>query len=247
VWRKTLSDEIKPLRIYVGWDSREDIAYQVAKLSIEQLASVPVEIIPLKQKTLRKNGMYWRGGDKLASTEFTFTRFLIPELNEFDGWAMFIDCDFVFRCDVKEIFDQADDQYAIMCAQHDYTPKEGIKMDGQKQTQYPRKNWSSMMLINCGHPCNQKVTKEFVNDPAKTGAFLHRFSWLPDSEVGELSHEYNWLVGWYTEPDDGSPKVLHYTEGGPWFPEYENCEYANDYYKVERQYLKNEIENQKKS
>jgi len=242
-----LSDEIKPLRIYVGWDSREDIAYQVAKLSIEQLASVPVEIIPLKQKTLRKNGMYWRGGDKLASTEFTFTRFLIPELNEFDGWAMFIDCDFVFRCDVKEIFDQADDQYAIMCAQHDYTPKEGIKMDGQKQTQYPRKNWSSMMLINCGHPCNQKVTKEFVNDPAKTGAFLHRFSWLPDSEVGELSHEYNWLVGWYTEPDDGSPKVLHYTEGGPWFPEYENCEYANDYYKVERQYLKNEIENQKKS
>ena len=242
-----MSDEIKPLRIYVGWDSREDIAYQVAKLSIEQLASVPVEIIPLKQKTLRKNGMYWRGGDKLASTEFTFTRFLIPELNEFDGWAMFIDCDFVFRCDVKEIFDQADDQYAIMCAQHDYTPKEGIKMDGQKQTQYPRKNWSSMMLINCGHPCNQKVTKEFVNDPAKTGAFLHRFSWLPDSEVGELSHEYNWLVGWYTEPDDGSPKVLHYTEGGPWFPEYENCEYANDYYKVERQYLKNEIENQKKS
>jgi lipopolysaccharide biosynthesis glycosyltransferase len=229
----------KPLKIYIGWDSREDIAYQVAKLSIENHASVPVEIIPLKQKKLRKEGLYWREIDKLASTEFTFTRFLIPELNKFNGWALFIDCDFVFLDDVKKLFDQADDRYAVMCAQHDYTPAEGIKMDKQKQTVYPRKNWSSMMLINCGHPDNQCVTKEFVNDQDKTGAYLHRFSWLSDKKIGKLSHKWNWLVGWYKEPDDGKPKALHYTEGGPWFEKYADCEYATEWYKVERKYLKN--------
>jgi lipopolysaccharide biosynthesis glycosyltransferase len=241
VRRKTLNEEVKPLKIYIGWDSREDIAYQVAKLSIEKHASVPVEIIPLKQHKLRKEGVYWREIDKLASTEFTFTRFLIPELNKFQGWALFIDCDFVFLDDIKKLFDHVDDRYAVMCAQHDYTPKSGVKMDGQQQTQYPRKNWSSMMLINCAHPSNRCVTKEFVNDQYKTGAYLHRFSWLQDSEIGKLSHEWNWLVGLYKEPVDGSPQALHYTDGGPWFPEYEDCEYANEYYKVERQYLKNKI------
>lgn len=241
-----MNEEIKPLKIYIGWDSREDIAYQVAKLSIENLSSVPVEVIPLRQKTLRKEELYWREVDKLASTEFTFTRFLIPELMEFDGWALFIDCDFVFLDDVKKIFDQADDQYAIMCAQHNYEPKEHTKMDGQQQHIYPRKNWSSMMLINCGHPSNKKVTKEFVNDPHKTGAYLHRFSWLKDEEIGELSHEWNWLVGWYQEPEDGNPKALHYTEGGPWFEEYRDCDYANEWYKVERQYLYNLLEDKKK-
>jgi lipopolysaccharide biosynthesis glycosyltransferase len=215
------------VKVFIGWDSREDIAYQVARKSILDLTSIPVEITPLKQKELRKSGMYWRDVDKLASTEFTFTRFLIPELCNFNGWALFIDCDFVFLCDVKEIFDQIDEKYAIMCVQHDYIPKSDTKMDGQRQTIYPRKNWSSMMLINCGHSSNQCVTKEFVNDSEKTGAFLHRFSWLNDTEIGQLSHEYNWLVGWYKEPEDGKPKALHYTEGGPWFSEYENCEYAN--------------------
>jgi lipopolysaccharide biosynthesis glycosyltransferase len=236
-----LNEEVKPLKIYIGWDSREDIAYQVAKLSIEKYASVPVEVIPLKQPKLRKEGLYWREVDKLASTEFTFTRFLVPELNKFKDWALFIDCDFVFLDDVKKLFDQADNKYAIMCAQHDYTPKEGVKMDGQQQTSYPRKNWSSMMLINCDHPSNKLLNKELVNDPSIGGAYLHRFSWLDDNQIGNISHEWNWLVGWYKEPEDGKPSALHYTEGGPWFSEYENCEYANEYYKVERQYLKNKI------
>jgi lipopolysaccharide biosynthesis glycosyltransferase len=236
-----MNENIKPLKIFIGWDSREDIAYQVAKLSIEKHASVPVEIIPLKQKDLRQTEMYWREVDKLASTEFTFTRFLIPELTGFKDWALFIDCDFVFLDDVKKLFDHIDDQYAVMCVHHDYTPDEGVKMDGQKQTQYPRKNWSSMMLINCGHPSNRVLIKEVVNSPKRSGAFFHRFSWLKDEEIGKLSYEWNWLVGWYKEPKDGKPKALHYTEGGPWFPEYEDCEYANEYYKVERQYLKNKI------
>lgn len=230
---------MEPLKVFVGWDSREDIAYQVCKQSILDHASVPVKVIPLKQDDLRKKGIYGRSIDQLASTEFTFTRFLVPYLAQYTGWALFIDCDFVFLDDVKKIFDQADNKYAIMCAQHDYTPKEGTKMDGQVQHVYPRKNWSSMMLINCGSYTNGVLTKDLINNETKTGAYFHRFSWVPDAEVGELSHEWNWLVGWYKEPKDGKPKALHYTEGGPWFKEYENCEYALEWYKAKSSYLEN--------
>lgn len=236
MWRKTLNDADE-LKIYIGWDSREDIAFQTCKHSLFDTASVPLKVVPLKQKTLREAKFYWRDEDKLASTEFTFTRFLLPELMNFKGWALFIDCDFVALEDVKRLFDQRNDKYAIMCAHHDYTPKKGVKMDGKKQTVYPRKNWSSMMLINCGHPSNSVLTKDFVNNPEIDGKYLHRFSWLKDEEIGKLSHEWNWLVGWYKEPKDGTPKFLHYTEGGPWFKEYWNCEYATEYYRAERQYL----------
>lgn len=233
-----MSEEINPLKIYVGWDSREDIAFQICKQSILDTASVPVEVIPLKQADLRKRGYYSRSVDKLASTEFTFTRFLVPELNGFKGWALFIDCDMIFKRDVKELFDQVNEKYAVMCVHHDYTPKEGVKMDGQQQHIYPRKNWSSMVLFNCEHPSNQKLTTELVNEPEINGAYLHRFSWLQDEEIGEISHEWNWLVGWYNEPEDGAPRLIHYTEGGPWFDEYQNCEYAVDWYQYQVEYYK---------
>ena len=228
---------MEPLRIYVGWDSREDIAFQACKQSLLDTASVPIEVIPLKQRLLKREGLYWRKSDKLASTEFTFTRFLIAEMAQFQGWALFIDCDFIAVEDVKKLFNQADNKYALMCAQHDYTPKEGVKMDGKQQLNYPRKNWSSMMLVNCGHPSNKKLTKDLVNDPDIDGKYLHRFSWLKDSEIGAISHEWNWLVGWYNEPDDGKPKFIHYTEGGPWFEQYKDCEYNLEYYRAERKYL----------
>ena len=234
---------MEPLRIYVGWDSREDIAYQACRQSLKDTASVPIKVIPLKQTQLKRDEMYWRDKDQLASTEFTFTRFLLPELAEFKGWALFIDCDFIALDDVKKLFDQRDNKYALMCAQHDYTPKANTKMDGQQQHNYPRKNWSSMMLVNCGHPSNRLLTKELVNDPKVDGKYLHRFSWLEDEEVGKLSHEWNWLVGWYKEPEDGKPKFLHYTEGGPWFEKYKDCEYNLEYYRAERKYLSQEIQN----
>jgi len=160
------------MKVFVRYDTREDIAYQVCKHSI--LSKQPAaDVRPLKQQELRDAGWYKRDVDKLASTEFTFTRFLIPELTDFKGWALFMDCDMILTTDIKELFDQADDKYAIMCVQHDYTPKEGTKMDGQKQTIYPRKNWSSVMLFNCGHPANRKVTQSLVNDPEINGAYLH--------------------------------------------------------------------------
>ena len=216
------------MKVFVGYDTREDIAYQVCKHSIESKQS-DVSVRPLKQQELRDAGWYTRGIDKLASTEFTFTRFLIPELCNFNGWALFMDCDMILKTDIKQLFDQADDKYAVMCVQHDYSPSATTKMDGQTQTIYPRKNWSSVMLFNCGHKSNAKLTQNLINDPKITGAYLHRFSWLKDKEVGELSPEWNWLVGHYKEPKDGTPKLIHYTEGGPWFENYRNCEYHQDW------------------
>ena len=241
-------ENVNPFKIFIGWDRREDIAYQVAKKSIEDRASIPVEIIPLKQHKLRDTGIYTRPTDKLASTEFTFTRYLVPYLADYEGWALFIDCDFLFLDDVAKLVEQIDDSYAIMCAQHQYTPKPGRKMDGKLQTIYPKKNWSSMMLINCEHPKNiNELTLNNVNNEYLNGAHFHRFSWLPDSSIGQISHEWNWLVGWYNEPDDGAPKALHYTEGGPWFDNYKDCEYAAEWNSVAIDFYKSELDQRNSS
>jgi len=217
------------MKVFVGYDPREDIAYQVCKHSIIS-RSPTAEVRPLVQQELRDAGWYTRPVDKLASTEFTFTRFLVPELANFKGWALFIDCDMILTTDIKELFDQADDKYAVMCVQHDYTPKEGMKMDGQKQTIYPRKNWSSAVLFNCAHPSNARLTQDMVNDPELNGAYFHRFSWLKDEEIGKLDHTWNYLVGVYDDIE--TPKLIHYTEGGPWFENYRNCEF-NELWKNE--------------
>jgi len=212
------------MKIFVGWDSREDIAYQVCKHSILKHTNAEVEVIPLKQHKLKQEKIYRRERDTLSSTEFTFTRFLVPYLMNYQGWALFVDCDFLFLDDIEELFKLADPNYAVMVVKHNYQPKEGLKMDGKQQLPYPRKNWSSLVLWNCGHIKNQNLTLEVVN--TELGSFLHRFTWLDDSDIGEIHHEWNWLVNWYKEPTDGKPKALHYTEGGPWFDNYVNCEYG---------------------
>jgi lipopolysaccharide biosynthesis glycosyltransferase len=223
------------MKVFVGYDPREDIAYQVCKHSI--LSKQPsADVRPLKQQELRDAGWYSRPVDKLASTEFTFTRFLVPELTNFEGWALFIDCDIILTTDIKELFDCADDQYAVMCVKHDYRVKEGTKMDGQKQTIYPRKNWSSVVLFNCSHPSNKKLDMDLVNSLEINGAYLHRFSWLADEEIGELDHTWNYLVGVYDDLE--KPKLLHYTEGGPWFENYRNCEF-HELWKKELQDMMN--------
>ena len=220
------------MKIFVGYDTREDITYQVCEHSIKQ-HQPNAEVLPLKMKELREAGLYTRPIDPLSTTEFTFSRFLIPYMTNYTGWAVFCDCDFVWTVDAAELFAQADDRYAVMVVKHDYTPAPGVKMDNQKQMPYPRKNWSSMILWNCAHPANRAVTPEMVNK--ETGQYLHRFSWLKDEEIGSVDHSWNWLVGWYKEPKDGEPKVLHYTEGGPWFKEYRDCEYSD----VWKKYLAN--------
>ena len=225
---------VTPIKVFVGYDHREDIAYQVCKHSIES-RSHSVEVIPLNIKKLTAEGHYFRPDDEKGSTEFTFTRFLVPHLTDYTGWAVFCDCDVIWQVGIEDLMQQADPQYAVMVVQHEYTPTEQLKMDGKIQYPYPRKNWSSVILWNCDHPSNKMLTKDVVNH--ETGAFLHRFQWLPDSAIGALPTVYNWLVNWYHEPEDGKPKIIHYTEGGPWFDNYTNCEYGANWEREKNKYL----------
>lgn len=211
--------------VYVGWDSREDIAYQVCRQSILTRATVPVEVIPIKQAALRADGLYTRTADPLASTEFTYTRFFVPFLAGYKGWALFCDCDFLWLADIKDLIALTDDRYAVMCVQHEHRPPERLKMDGKTQTQYPRKNWSSMVLYNCGHPANAALTPELVN--RETGSFLHRFQWLNDELIGAVPLTWNWLEGWSDPPVEGHPNVVHFTRGGPWFDNWQDVDYAD--------------------
>jgi len=212
------------LNVYIGWDSRETKAYEVCVKSILTHTSKKINIYPLKLQELRNIGFYTRPDDPLSSTEFTFSRFLVPYLNSYKGTALFCDCDFLFLDDIVKIFDMADQTKAVQCCKHDYKPTSEVKMEGSKQYVYPRKNWSSLMLFNCDNPSNKFLNHGNVNE--LSGQYLHRFNWLLDDEIGSIPIEWNWLVNWYKEPVDGSPKALHFTEGGPWHKGYENCEYS---------------------
>ena len=214
------------LKIFIGWDSREPEAAEVCEYSIKKHATVPVEIHFLKQAELRAREIYTREPDLQSSTEFTFTRFLVPYLCNYRGNAVFVDCDFLFEHDIKELFECANNSAAVSVVQHDYQPTNTIKMDGKTQYQYPRKNWSSLMLFNCAHPDCQTLTPEIVS--SQTGEFLHRFGWTGYA-IGSLDKTWNWLVNWYHEPQDGKPKAIHYTEGGPWFPNYIKTEYGGNW------------------
>ena len=218
-----------PFRIYMGFDRREPQAYEVAKFSLTRRASIEVEVTPIKLDDLRARGLYWRGADPLASTEFTYSRFLTPALAGFSGWALFCDCDFLWLDDIAGLAAYAGtpkspSPKALHCVQHDYRPTESTKMDGAVQTVYPRKNWSSLMLFNCEHPAVKRLTPEVVNH--ETGAFLHRMQWVADQDIGALPVEWNWLEGWNGKPERGTPKAVHFTRGGPWFEQWRNVEYG---------------------
>lgn len=216
--------------VYVGFDSRnfgQKMAYEVCRKSIIDCASQPVEVRQLIRKRFQEKGIYWRNEDILAATEFTYTRFLVPYLNGYRGWALFCDSDFLWTDDVWKIFEivRNDPGKAIYCVQHDYQPSAQFKMDGRIQTQYPRKNWSSCILFNCAHPCVKNLTLPAVNN--KSPAWLHRMQWVNDDEIGALPHTYNYLVGYYQDcSEENPPAVLHYTDGGPWHPGYEDVEYG---------------------
>ncbi|KAI4331226.1 hypothetical protein MLD38_029431 [Melastoma candidum] len=235
-------DAEKPFKVFVGYDSHEDIAYQVCRYSLLKRSSIPVEVIPIKQSELREKKLYWRVRENVESTEFSFTRFLTPYLVNYEGWAVFVDCDVLYLGDVKELRDLADDKYALMCVHHDYTPKQNEKMDGKVQTVYPRKNWSSMVLYNCAHPKNRVLTPELVS--SQTGAYLHRFQWLDDEDIGSVSFVWNFLVG-HNEVVDSDPathpKAIHYTLGGPWFDDWKDCHFG-DLWTAEMEEYKKEHE-----
>lgn len=225
----------EPLAIFIGYDEREHDAYDVCRASLLRHATKPLHIVKLDQAGLRRAGWYrreWRqeGQNRIDlndlkpfSTDFAFTRFLVPALNLYQGWALFCDCDFLFTRDIAEVFALADDRYALMCVKHEHDPVEKTKMGGLVQSRYRRKNWSSLVLWNNAHRENALLTGYVVNEWA--GGWLHGFSWLKDKDIGALPGEWNWLAG-VDKPPQQTPAGIHFTLGVPTIPGCEKTPYA---------------------
>lgn len=222
------------MRIFIGYDPRDDLAYRVCEASLREKSSTPLEIVPLKEWELRKRGLFWRtyrvetgpgGGMQMTddrdgkpfSTQFSFTRFCVPMLESFDSdFAMFVDADFMFRSDINLLFDEvkaqaeADKDLAIWCVKHAHRPVETVKMDGVKQEVYHRKNWSSLYVCR-PWKCQNQLSRYQVNQ--STGSQLHAFTGFLDQEIGELDESWNYLDG-YSDPEI-EPDAVHFTRGTP--------------------------------
>ena len=211
------------IRIFVGYDQREAVAFSVLSHSIHSRASLPVAVAPVMLEELR--GVYRRERNPLQSTDFSFSRFLVPYLCDFEGWAIFMDCDMLVLDDIANLWKLRDERHAVQVVKHVHVPKEDTKFLGAVQTKYEKKNWSSVMLMNCAR-C-KALTPDYVNKAS--GLELHQFKWLAkDALIGELPHDWNHLVG-YDEPKAGV-SLVHFTIGGPYFDEYKNCEYAKEWF-----------------
>ena len=221
------------IKVFIGYDPREAGSYGVLAHSINARSSQPVSITPLMLSQL--HDCFQRELDPKQSTEFAFSRFLVPYLSNYEGWSIFMDCDMLVREDIAELWKCRDERYAVQVVKHDHKPVEKVKFLGQQQTRYEKKNWSSVMLFN-NAKC-QALTPDFVNNAS--GLQLHQFKWLGDDElIGEIPHKWNHLVG-YDKYDEGAA-LVHYTVGGPYFEEYKDCEYSEEWHneKKNMEYIK---------
>lgn len=226
------------MRVFVGYDPRQDVGYCVCRDSILAHASASVDIRPLVLADLQNAGLYTRpterrdGGqlwdvisDAPMATEFALSRFLVPYLCEYKGVALFVDADFMFRADIGRLFAWHDPTCAVQVVQHNYEQAEGLKMDGRRQTTYARKNWSSLMLFNCEHEATRRLTLEAVNN--WRGLALHQFAWCSAYEIGALPFNWNWL--------DIPPAAVHFTEGMPYLGgRFAEHPYAHEWFRYAR-------------
>ena len=209
----------KLINIFVGFDQKESIAYHAFVQSLIDSSSIPLSITPLAENNLNiYNEKHLDGTNK-----FTYSRFLVPYLMNFKGWAIYFDGDMVCLSDVKDLIRNFDTNKAVSVIKHDYKTKNSVKYFGQKNEDYPRKNWSSVIIWNCEHPKNKILTPDYIE--SMNGAFLHRFKWLDNVEIGELDKKWNWLAVEYPEIKDAN--LIHYTLGTPCFEEYKNTSMAN--------------------
>lgn len=224
-------------RVFVGFDARERLAWDVCAASLIMSASTPVGIEPIGRTNLSAHGLYTRtqsdrngiAWDDISnapcSTDFSIARFFVPVIAGRTGWALYCDGDFMWRQDVAELFALADHRYAVMVVPHKHAPAETTKMDGQIQTVYPRKNWSSLILWNLAHAGTQRLNHYTLN--TRPGRDLHAFCWLRDEEIGYLPERWNWLCG-SSDPSIEAAAV-HFTRGTPDMPGWEYTQYAGEW------------------
>lgn len=215
---------MQPFKIFIGYEPNEIVAFHTLVQSILEHAVEPVEIIPLGLQQLR--GIHHRKRDPKQSNDFTYIRYLVPYLCGYQGKALFMDCDMLFRVDPTQLRQLTDEKYAVSVVQHNYEPRDDIKYLGTRQYAYPRKNWSSFMVFNCAHPDCRKLTPYLVD--TVEARYLHRFEWTDDREIGSLDVRWNWLVGEYDDPPEDVFNV-HWTVGGPYFHEYHGCDFTKDW------------------
>ncbi|WP_420562667.1 hypothetical protein [Thalassobaculum sp.] len=220
-------------RVFVGFDPNETVAFHVLNHSIQARASKPVAVIPIMLSQLQD--VFKRERNPLQSTEFSFSRFLVPYMSNYEGWSVFMDCDMLVLDDVTKLFDLADDRYAVQVIKHDHRPQEDVKFLGAAQTKYEKKNWSSVILFN-NAKC-KALTPDYVN--TATGLELHQFKWLEsDDQIGSLPGGWNHLVGYDPLLPVEQIQNLHYTEGGPYFDDYVDTDYADVWFKERDAMLK---------
>jgi len=218
--------DLEIIRLTVGYDERESIAYHTFIQSLIDNSSIPISVTPLVLRSIKN--YYERHTD--GSNSFIYSRFLTPLIYGYDGWAIYADGDMVCRSDIKKLWDLRNEKYAVMVVKHDYKTKSQKKYLGNINQDYPRKNWSSLILWNCKHPSNSCLTSDYIM--TKSGAYLHRFSWLDDDEIGELPITWNWLTTEY--PDNYNAHLLHYTLGTPCFSDYAESPMADVWHKAHK-------------
>lgn len=219
---------MQPIRIFIGYDNRIPVAFQTLAHSITQRSSAPVTICPINLTNIR--GIFNRPMVSLQSTEFSFSRFLTPYLSNYEGWSLFMDNDMIVLDDIVNLWNLRDDRYAVMCVKHDHHPHETKKFMGAPQTPYEKKNWSSVVLFNNAR-C-RALTPEYVN--TASGLELHQFKWLENDDlIGPLPLEWNYLAAYTEEHERRSvePKLVHYTIGGPFYPEFKDTEYSAEWFR----------------
>ena len=210
------------IKVFIGYDPREAVAYSVLSHSIHVRSSQPVSITPLMLSEL--GGIMTRERHPLQSTDFSFSRFLTPYLSDYSEWSVFMDCDMLMLNDIAGLYALRDERYAVMVVKHQHVPRENRKFLDQPQTPYPKKNWSSVMLFN-NAKC-RALTPEYVN--TASGLELHQFKWLDsDDLIGAIPDCWNHLVGY--NPPRADASLVHYTLGGPYFDEYRDCEYGENW------------------
>ena len=222
------------INVFIGYDSKEKIAYHVLSESILRNSTEPVKITPVFLKNVKN--FFQRERNQISSTEFSFSRFIVPYMMNYEGWGLFMDCDMLMKSDIAELWKLRDPKYAVQLCKHDYIPKNKSKFLNQIQTVYEKKNWSSFMLMN-SEKC-KKLTPKYVNNAS--GLELHQFKWLEnESLIGSLPLEWNCLAGEY--PHKENVKNIHYTEGGPYFKKSSNCDYTSDWFDLYKDIIKTDL------
>lgn len=216
------------IRIFCGYDPREPVAYHACVSSIIRHSSEPVSITPLYLPMMREYTEAHTDG----SNQFIYSRFLVPHMCDYKGHAIYIDGDMIVNGDIAELWALRDTYSGVQVVKHDYKTKRNTKYLGAKNEDYPRKNWSSVILWNCAHFPNRRLTPDYISE--HDGAHLHRFAWLDDDRIGELPPEWNWLVDEY--PHNDQAKLLHYTLGTPCFDAFAGCDHAIEWHQ-ERQIM----------